>query len=104
MATMNNSKRLLLLKRSAEVMTHDRDLWVVPRYEELHLINILALERQLSALESRMSATLGCEVHRNRGQACLPLCNPEIDLLPELQRMVKAYGNPADRFYKRQLM
>lgn len=101
---MNNSKHLFLLKRSAEVMSLDRNLWVVPRYEELHLTNILALKRQLSALESRMTATLRCEVHRNRGQACLPSCNPETDLLPELQRMVKAYGNPADRFYKRRLM
>ena len=98
MATMDSTQPILPLERTAEVMTQDNDLWVVPRYEKLHLVNILALERQLSALESRMTATINCEVHRDKGQRCSPSCSPEIDLLPELQRTIKAYGKPVYRF------
>lgn len=95
---MNDSMRILPLSRTAEVMTEDSDLWVVPRYEKLHLINILALERQLAALQSRLASTLKCEAHEDKGQGCSPSCLPRIDVLPQLQSTLKAYGNLANCF------
>lgn len=101
---MIDSKRVRPLERTAEVMTEDRDLWVVPRYEKLHLINILSLQRQLAALEARVIATANCEGHMEYGNGCPASCTPQADPLPELQKVLRAYGTSADSFHETRLI
>ena len=94
MAAMDNSEQILPLRRTADEMLLDSDLWVVPRYEELHLINILALQRRLSAFEHQANTLYECEVRQNNGQECPPSCSHhQSNFFPELQQTLKAYGN-----------
>lgn len=89
---MENPKRMASLKDIAKVMTTDSDLWVMPRYEELHLINILALEQRLSTLGKRLEAAVKCESHQDMTQRCSPSCVLPEDVLPDLQSTIKAFG------------
>lgn len=91
---MEGPRGLIHIQRTAQVMTTDSDLWVVPRYEKLHLINILALQQQLSSLEGRIQGAAKCEYQRHKPQDCSSSCAVPNDVLLELQTTIKAFGKP----------
>ncbi|KAH8725999.1 hypothetical protein GQ44DRAFT_795282 [Phaeosphaeriaceae sp. PMI808] len=90
---MEGPRSILELKKIASLMTTDSDLWVVPRYERLHLINILAIQRQMSALERDVEDAADYENRRNRTQVCSSPTSSSEEVLSKLQDTIKKYDD-----------
>lgn len=89
MAVQNS---LTELYRIAGYMTKDSDLWMSRRYERLHILNILALQRRLSILEHHLDEIVGYEEDQANGRESLKPEKTSEALLAEIQDTVKAYG------------
>ncbi|KAH7388837.1 hypothetical protein BKA66DRAFT_569151 [Pyrenochaeta sp. MPI-SDFR-AT-0127] len=92
---MEMISKIVDLNNTAGLMTQDRDLWITSRYERLHLINILAIQQRLSALESEIDGIVKYEKCFTDGEECgspLPSERSE-EILDEVQKTTKAYGD-----------
>ena len=93
---MRLTDQIVELNDIAGFMTTDSDLWITSRYEKLHLINILAIQQRMSALERDIDDIYKYENCETHGEARAPLIKSSEKVLKELQETIKAYGRLID--------
>ncbi|CAO2657368.1 Nn.00g034940.m01.CDS01 [Neocucurbitaria sp. VM-36] len=84
--------QIVELNNIAGFMTYDSDLWITSRYERLHLINVLAIQQRMSALEQDIDDIVKYERCIRDDVPCAPPEKSSEKVLFELQETIKAYG------------
>jgi hypothetical protein len=89
---MGVTSEVVDLNSIAGFMTGDSDLWVTSRFERLHLINLLSIQRRLSGLEEEVNSHVLYEQYLSgRGSHPKPTRTSE-EILADLQGATKAYS------------
>jgi hypothetical protein len=83
------------LNRIAAFMTGDSDLWVTGRFEKLHLINLLSIQRRLSDLEEEINGHVLYEWHLSGHEPQPKPTRTSEEIFADLQVAIKAYSNSA---------
>jgi hypothetical protein len=89
---MGVTSEVVDLNSIAGFMTGDSDLWVTSRFERLHFINLLSIQRRLSSLEEEVNSHVLYEQYLSgRGSQPKPTRTSE-EILADLQSTTKAYS------------
>jgi hypothetical protein len=72
---------------AAEFMSKDSDLWLCPRFERLHIFNIMALQDRLSELDMELMEGFSKDEPR------LTEARPGADIVKDICKSIKAYGS-----------
>jgi hypothetical protein len=86
---MSGATSVYHILQTADFMSFDHDLWLCPRFEKLHVFNIMALQDRLSKLEKKLIASYSNE--EPAGTESWP--NDDVQLVKDIRETIKAYGS-----------
>jgi hypothetical protein len=75
--------------RATEYLSQDEELWIYPRFEKLHVFNIMALKNQLSEQEKK----LDCEYFEEPPIETAKWLSEGTALVCSIRETIKAYGD-----------
>ncbi|KAF2124404.1 hypothetical protein P153DRAFT_401030 [Dothidotthia symphoricarpi CBS 119687] len=90
---MSLTSEICELNSIAGFMTGDSDLWITSRFERLHLINLLSIQRQLSNLEEEINDHVLYERHLVGHEPHPKPTRVSKEIFADLQGTIKAYGD-----------
>lgn len=80
----------------ASFMTGDNDLWVTNRFERLHLINLLAIQKRMIALEEEFNHHAEYQQYLNGHTGNVLKPRDSQGLLADLKTTIQEYSNVID--------
>jgi hypothetical protein len=89
---MMKHKEIRQLDSIARFMTGDNDLWVANGFERLHIINILAIQKRMIALEEELNQYNEHKQYLNGHRANDPNPRDSQDLLADLKTTIQDYS------------
>ncbi|OAL43316.1 hypothetical protein IQ07DRAFT_685687 [Pyrenochaeta sp. DS3sAY3a] len=90
---MMKHEEILQLDEIASFMTGDTDLWVANSFERLHLINLLAIQKRMIALEEEVNKYTEYDHYLNGYRANAPNIRDSQELLADLKIAIQDYSN-----------
>jgi hypothetical protein len=89
---MKLTSEIYQLNNIAGFMTGDSDLWVTGRFERLHLINLLSIQRRLSNLEEEINSHVLYERYMIGHEPHPKPTRTSEEILTDLQSTIKEYS------------
>jgi hypothetical protein len=86
---MSGTTSICHILKAAEFMSEDKDLWLCPRFDKLHMFNIMALQDRLSKLEMELIDGYSKE----EPMLTEPWPQADVTLVTNIRETVKAYGS-----------
>ncbi|KAH7084169.1 hypothetical protein FB567DRAFT_528514 [Paraphoma chrysanthemicola] len=87
------ANEIVRLNKTAVHISRDSDFWITSNYENLHLINFLAVQERLARIDEKIREHLVFERNLIDGTPSEEPSKPSDEILAELPDAIKAYGD-----------